>query len=119
MCNGFWSETQLCYNAAMLERLTIESFEPHVGSTFWLHTTTATGHHKVELRLDGAAKVMESEAAKLPRNPFSLYFVGPGSIYLEQKIYSITHDAFPEGLEIFLVPVGKDERGFVYEAVFA
>lgn len=99
----------------MLDQLTIDVFEPHVGSSFWLHE----GNHKVELRLERAAKVMESEAARLQRNPFSLFFLGPGSIYLEQKIYRIKHDAFPEPLDIFLVPVGKDARGYLYEAVFA
>jgi hypothetical protein len=109
----------LCYNAAMLDQLTIETFQPLVGTSFWLHTTNATGRHKIELRLESAAKVMESEAAQLPRNPFSLFFLGPGSMYLEQKIYHLTHEeAFPDGLDIFLVPVGKDERGYSYEAVF-
>ena len=98
----------------MLDQLTIESFEPHVGSSFWVRE----GDHKIELRLARAAKVMESEAARLPRNPFSLYFLGPGSVFLEQKIYHITHDAFPDALDIFLVPVGKEANGFLYEAVF-
>ena len=102
----------------MLDQLTIETFQPLVGTTFWLHTTNATGRHKVELQLDNAMKVMESVAAQLPRNPFSLHFVGPGSIRLEQQIYHITHDAFPDGLDIFLVPIGKDARGYRYEAVF-
>lgn len=102
----------------MLDELTIESFEPHVGSTFWLHTTDESGRHKIELRLEHAAKVMESEAARLRRNPFSLYFLGPGSIYLEQKMYRITHDAFPEPMDLFLVPVERNAKGFVYEAVF-
>src|ERR1051325_2143216 len=103
----------------MLDQLTIETFQPHIGSQFWLHATTQTGKHKVELRLENAAKVMESEAAQLKRNPFSLYFLGPGSLYLEQKIYHITHDAFPERLDIFLVPIATDARGYTYEAVFA
>src|SRR5262245_7081095 len=102
----------------MLDQLTIETFEPLVGTTFWLHTENATGRHKVELRLENAAKVMESEAAQLQRAPFSLYFVGPGSLYLEQKVYHLTHDAFSDGLDIFLVPVAKDARGYLYEAVF-
>jgi len=110
---------QLCYNAPMSEQLTLETFEPHVGSSFWAHTQTETGNHKIELRLENAAKVMESEAVRLERHPFSLYFLGPGSIYLEQKIYHFTHDAFPEGLDIFLVPIGKDARGYLYEAAFA
>lgn len=103
----------------MLDQLTIESFEPHVGSTFWLHTANEKGRHKVQLRLERAAKVMESEAARLSRNPFSLYFRGPGSIYLEQRIYRLTHDAFPDPLDIFLVPVAKENEGYLYEAVFA
>ena len=102
----------------MLDQLTIESFEPHVGTSFWLHTTNQTGRHKIELRLERAAKVMESQAARLQRNAFSLFFRGPGSIYLEQQIYQLTHDAFSEPLDIFLVPVGKEPAGYLYEAVF-
>ncbi|PYQ26450.1 MAG: hypothetical protein DMF56_24535 [Acidobacteria bacterium] len=103
----------------MLDQLTIETFEPLVGTTFWLHTQDETGRRKIQLRLERAAKVMESEAAHLPRNPFSLYFLGPGSIYLEQKIYHLTQeDAFPEGLDIFLVPISKEANGYQYEAVF-
>ena len=103
----------------MLDQLTIESFEPHVGTSFWLHTATETGTHKIELRLERVAKPKESEAARLNRDPFSLFFFGPGSIYLEQKIYRLTHDAFAEPLEIFLVPVANERGGYVYEAVFA
>ena len=99
----------------MLDQLTVETFEPHIGTSFWVEFPSGG---KVELRLVRAAKVMESEAAQLDRNPFSLYFLGPGSIYLEQKIYHLTHDAFPEGLDIFLVPLAKDARGYTNEAVF-
>jgi len=99
----------------MLDELTIDSFEPLVGSSFWL----LTGAHKIELRLQRAAKVMESEAARLKRNPFSLIFLGPGSIFLEQKIYRVTHDTLTDPLDIFLVPIGKEDGGFLYEAVFA
>lgn len=100
----------------MLDQLTIDTFQPHVGSSFWLHTTNQTGNHKIELRLEKALKVMESEAARLDRNPFSLYFLAP--VYFEQHIYHVTHDAFPEGLDVFLVPVGKHAGGYQYEAVF-
>src|SRR5712692_7068441 len=96
----------------MLDQLTIESFEPHVGTSFWLHEKG----HKVELRLTRAARVMESEAARLHRTAFSLYFLGP--ILLPQQIYQLTHDGFPEPLDLFLVPIGTDPAGFNYEAVF-
>ena len=100
----------------MLETLTIESFEPHVGTSFWLYFADEKGTHKVEMRLVRAAKVMESEAARLARNPFSLYFLGP--LHLPQQIYRLKHEAFPEALEVFLVPIGQDAGGYSYEAVF-
>jgi hypothetical protein len=68
------------------------------------------------MRLVRAAKVMESEAARLKRNPFSLYFHGP--LRLQQQIYRLTHDGFDEPLDIFLVPVGVEGSAVIYEAVF-
>ena len=96
----------------MLDKLTVESFEPHVGTSFWLRAE----NRKVELRLTRAAKVMESEAARLSRTPFSLYFLAP--VLLPQQIYQLTHDAFAEPLDIFLVPVGREASGVTHEAVF-
>jgi len=98
----------------MLEQVTVESFEPHVGSSFWVEFPTGG---KVELRLTRAAKVMESEAARLDRHPFSLFFIGPLSYMLPQQIYRVTHPTL-ESMEIFLVPIGKDAQTFQYEAVF-
>ena len=99
----------------MLDQLTIESFEPHVGSSFW-----AVGDQggKVELRLLRVGRVMESEAARLHRTAFSLFFLGPKSFYLPQAIYNIAHESFAEPQGIFLVPVGQESGGYLYEAVF-
>lgn len=96
----------------MLDKLTFESFEPLVGTSFWLNVDG----RKVELRLVNAAKVMESEAARLKRAAFSLYFEAP--IRLPQQIYRLTHDGFAEPLDIFLVPVGTAGAAIVHEAVF-
>ena len=96
----------------MLDTLTIESFEPHVGTSFWLHTA----NRKIELRLIRAAKVMESEAARLARTPFSLFFLAP--VLLPQQIYQLTHEGFAGPLDIFLVPIARDASGFTHEAVF-
>jgi len=97
----------------MLDELTIDSFQPHVGTSFWIHVDG----RKIELRLTGAMKVMESEAARLKRTPFSLYFLAP--LLLPQQIYHLSHDAFAEPLDIFLVPVSREPNGYAYEAVFA
>lgn len=99
----------------MLDQVTLETFEPHVGSSFWVELSTGG---KVELRLTRAAKVMESEAARLPRHPFSLYFIGPLSVRLPQQTYHITHPGL-EAMDVFLVPIGQDAQTFQYEAVFA
>lgn len=98
----------------MLDQLTIDSFEPHVGTSFWAEFPNGA---KVELRLQSIGKVMESELARLDRQPFSLYFIGPRSYLLKQQTYRIVHDAM-EPMEIFLVPVGEDRETYQYEAVF-
>jgi hypothetical protein len=99
----------------MLDQVTVETFEPLVGSSFWVEFPNGA---KVELRLERAAKVMESEAARLPRHPFSLYFAGPRSYLLPQQIYHVTHESAAP-MDIFLVPVGATNELYQYEAVFA
>lgn len=96
----------------MLDQLTLETFQPLVGSSFWIHTEG----RKIELRLISAKKVMESVAARLPRTPFSLFFLAP--LLLQQQIFHLTHEAFAEPLDIFLVPIGQEPNGYSYEAVF-
>jgi hypothetical protein len=96
----------------MLDQVTIESFQPLVGTSFWIHEQG----QKVEMKLVRAAQVMESEAARLNRAAFSLFFLGP--LRMPQQIYRMTHDAFPEPQDIFLVPVGTEGKAFLYEAVF-
>jgi uncharacterized protein DUF6916 len=98
----------------MLESLTVDSFTPHVGTSFWAMFPNGS---KVELRLLRAARVMESEAARLVRHPFSLFFLGPKSRFLRQNTYSITHESL-DAMEIFIVPVGEEGDGYLYEAVF-
>jgi hypothetical protein len=48
---------------------------------------------------------------------FSLIFYGPGDIYMPQYNYPLEHERMG-ALKIFIVPIGRDERGFRYEAVF-
>lgn len=94
--------------------ITIDDFEPLVGSSFWAEFPNGA---KVELRLTRAARVMESEAAQLPRHPFSLFFAGPKSFLLQQATYHLTHESLAP-LDIFIVPVGQDSETYQYEAVF-
>ena len=62
--------------------------------------------------------VQVSVGIATPRNEqFALLFHGPQNPFLPQSIYHVEHDQLGE-LDIFLVPVGRDQNGFQYEAVF-
>lgn len=97
----------------MLETLTYDQFAKLAGTSFHL----AQGGQRYELQLVSVGKVMESQAARLKRNAFSLFFLGPHEPLFEQRIYRLEHEQL-EALEIFIVPVGHDAAGILYEAVF-
>ena len=48
---------------------------------------------------------------------FSLLFRAPQEAPIEQGMYLLQHDHLEPG-DLFLVPVGRDEQGFYYQAVF-
>ena len=49
--------------------------------------------------------------------PFSLMFRGPKNFVLPQCIYSLEQETLGTAA-IFLVPIGPDEMGQCYEAIF-
>ena len=51
------------------------------------------------------------------REPFSIVFRGPKTIVLPQRMYKISHEKFGP-LDLFIVPIGPDDTGMCYEAVF-
>lgn len=97
---------------ADLEPLTRESFAPHVGSQF----AVATVSEGMDLTLSSIGPA----GAGLPgkRVPFALHFRGPAGPLLRQGVYRLRHQAFGD-LEIFLVPLGPQAGGTVYEAIFS
>lgn len=95
----------------MLDKLTKETFEPRKGETF----TLSADHDGVELELAHVRGTgLQGKAA---REQFSLQFHGPREPLLPQKIYRL-ENAEIGALEIFLVPVARDDEGATYEAVF-
>jgi hypothetical protein len=48
---------------------------------------------------------------------FSLLFHGPAERPLAQRMYPCAHGALGS-FDLFIVPVGRDQNGFHYEAVF-
>jgi hypothetical protein len=57
-------------------------------------------------------------AAGIQRDPFRLAFLGPIEPVLPQRTYRIEHVTLG-ALDIFLVPIGRDDEGTSYEAIFA
>jgi hypothetical protein len=93
--------------------LTYESFGPHVNSTF----TLGLGETTVELTLTEATRQVVRPFPGMMREPFSLIFRSSSPVVLPQRSYPITHQSMGK-LDIFIVPIGRDVRGVVYQAVF-
>ena len=62
-------------------------------------------------------EVAEGAARGPRRAQFSLVFRGGPTPPLPQRIYRVEHDELG-ALELFLVPLGPDDVGQLYEAVF-
>jgi hypothetical protein len=92
-----------------LAKVTRETFEPHVGGAFLIA-------EPVQLELELAEA---SSAGDWPggRQPFRLRFHGPRDPLLPQSIYRLEH-AELGALEIFIVPIGRDDDATTYEAIF-
>src|SRR5262245_62630490 len=102
----------------MLDRLTLSDFEPLCGSAFGadLGAAPGVGLELIEARALKGAPTRPGRPER--RQPFALTFRACTPNYIPQGTYSLTHDRLGR-LEIFLVPVGRDEDGLLLEAVFA
>lgn len=94
-----------------LATLTAAMFEPLRGTTFRVVPGDVDAF-AVEL-----VAVSEIEHRGPSRPQFSLLFRGGPDPPLPQRIYRIEHDDL-DALELFLVPLGPDDVGQRYEAVF-
>ena len=93
--------------------LTFESFSPHLNSTFAI----GLGESSVELTLTQATKQPVRPFPGMMREPFSLIFRSGLPVVLPQRLYPLQHEALGK-LDIFIVPIGRDLQGTVYQAVF-
>ena len=95
------------------DAFTVERFLPHVGEVFQV------------VGEDQAVPVLLSEISQLSsegdrrrrRTPFSLVFHAPAGTRLEQQIYRMEKPGM-EPFECFLVPIGPDEHGMRFEAIY-
>jgi hypothetical protein len=95
-----------------LDQLESSFFEPLLGERFRLVAEEGT----LDLKL---VEVSANERLRRDnrRAPFALLFHATGSEPVPQRIYRIEHAGFG-AMEIFLVPVKRDDTGFYLEAIF-
>jgi hypothetical protein len=97
-----------------LDTLELADFAGHLGTRFRLRRAEG-----------GALELTLVEASPHPHRPhspgrrrgFSLVFRSPSPDRLPQGVYRLDHDEMGS-LELFLVPIGPQEGGMRYEAVF-
>ncbi|HEV7921621.1 MAG TPA: hypothetical protein VGR02_12605 [Thermoanaerobaculia bacterium] len=98
-----------------LTEFTYDNILPHVGSTFRINFPQGT----VDLELTRVDHLREKHTShRLFRDSFAMQFLGPVNSYLPQGTYAMHHEALGKELPIFIVPIGREEAGFQYEAIF-
>jgi len=97
----------------VLDQLQASDFTPYLHDRFILHTGAASPSEAELIQVTelGAA------APNAKRPPFSIVLRGPKDKRLPQMIYKVQHDKLGT-FETFLVPIGVEEKGYHYEAVF-
>ena len=98
----------------MPEMQTEEDFREQVGTKF---VVKAEGLAPVEIELYEVKGWLTRPEEEQGMERFTLFFRGPADFMLPQNTYALEHERMGE-LLIFFVPVGQDERGFKYQAVF-
>lgn len=100
----------------MAGTLTEEEFSQHVHTKFRVKGGATQPVELYLVEVKGYEKENES-GSQGGMERFSVFFSGPSDCYLPQKTYSVEHDKMG-AFDIFLVPIGRDDRGYSYEAVF-
>ena len=75
------------------------------------------GATSVELTLTEATKQVVRPFPGMVREPFSLIFRSSSQVVLPQRMYPFRHEAMGK-IDLFIVPIARDVRGVVYQAVF-
>ncbi len=95
----------------MSNELNAKIFSQHIGTSF-----TAPVAVSEPLTLDLYDVTENSTSPALEQ--FSLLFRGPLSPVMQQCTVKLEHDKLGS-LDLFLVPIGPDEKGMRYQAVFS
>ena len=95
----------------MLEHLTVDSLSAQLNTKFRIGIDP---ENIVELEL---VEVQAHDDVPGQTERFSALFRGALDHFLPQNTYRMEHEQFGS-VEIFIVPIRRDDAGFYYEAVF-
>jgi hypothetical protein len=90
--------------------LTKTMFEENLNTRFWLVDDGSEPHAMDLIELTNGHSSPRQEQ-------FSLRFRGDRNKVFPQRIYPMKHDSIGD-FDLFLVPIGRDDTGTLYEAVF-
>ena len=93
-----------------LESLNHAQFAENLDSIFHVHLGN---ENVVDLKLIEVSALKDS--ARNER--FSLLFLGPADFPLDQRMHAMDHDKIGS-FTLFITTVGREEDGFLYEAIF-
>lgn len=96
-----------------MEVLTCEAFAGRANETFDL----TMGDSRVPLTLVEVKPLTVHVFPGMMRAPFSLIFKSANPVLLPQNTYRLDNAAMGR-LDIFLVPIGRDREGILYQAIF-
>ncbi|HEY7805751.1 MAG TPA: hypothetical protein VIC34_01000 [Croceibacterium sp.] len=92
-----------------MRQLAWHDFDGAQGNVYWVNSDAG----RLEFTLETAAELPSSGREG---GAFRLEFRGPFDPILPQAIYDFRRGA--ESADIFIVPVGRNETGTLYEAIF-
>ena len=103
---------------AVVESMELTTFTGRVGELFRIVIDDATTLATRLIEVTPATGADAGATRAGGRTPFALVFRSTPGAPLPQRIYRLHHDGLG-ALDLFLVPIGPDEEGMRYEAVFS
>jgi hypothetical protein len=96
-----------------MQILTLEHFAARLNETFAVDVDQG----RTPFVLLEAAPLPHRNMQGIVREPFSLVFHNASAVLFPQRIYQMMNPNIGE-FGIFLVPIGRNQDGFLYQAVF-
>lgn len=96
-----------------MQVLSIQNFAGAANQSFGL----AVGEAEMPMTLVEVKPLTPHPFKGMVREPFSLIFRSESQVVLPQRMYKL-RNAQMGALDIFLVPVARDVKGILYQAVF-